>query len=111
MVHSFALLPLFQVTREVIARVADLPVPGPVVGMMLLLLVLQAGLPAQGGLRDATVGVLGNHSLLFVPASVGIVQYLRRPRREGPALDLNLRRLGPEECFEGLQRMGSRLGP
>lgn len=54
--------------------------------MVLLLLALRAGLPAEGGLRDAGAGVLGHLSLLFVPAGVGIVQHLARLSAEWKAL-------------------------
>jgi holin-like protein len=90
MLRGFAVLLLFQLAGEVIARLAALPVPGPVVGMVLLLLALQAGLPGQGGLRDASGGVLGYLSLLFVPAGVGIIQHLHRLSQEWPALGASL---------------------
>jgi putative effector of murein hydrolase LrgA (UPF0299 family) len=59
--------------------------PGPVVGLLLLLLLLLArdrfailarG-PLQGdGVESASRGLLANLSLLFVPAGVGVVQKL-----------------------------------
>jgi putative effector of murein hydrolase LrgA (UPF0299 family) len=59
--------------------------PGPVIGLMLLLVLLLArdrfdvlarG-PLQGeGVESASRGLLANLSLLFVPAGVGVVQKL-----------------------------------
>jgi holin-like protein len=66
---------------EIVARWAELPLPGPVIGLLLLL----AGLVARermgrGGpgadLKSAAQGLLGNLGLLFVPAGVGVVTQL-----------------------------------
>jgi holin-like protein len=86
MVLGFALLLLFQLAGEVLTRFADLPVPGPVVGMVLLVLALELGLPSFEGLRAVTGGLLTHLSLLFVPAGVGIIDHLGRLSQEWPAL-------------------------
>ena len=73
MVAGFAWLLVFQLAGEVLVRSLQLPVPGPVVGMLLLLLVLiWRGEPGEN-LRSAGQGLLANLSLLFVPAGVGIM--------------------------------------
>ena len=79
MLQGFAVLLLFQLVGEVLERVASLPVPGPVVGMVLLLVALEAGLPGQDDLRTASSAALAFLSLLFVPAGVGIIEHLPRP--------------------------------
>lgn len=66
-----------QLIGEVIVRLADVPVPGPVVGMVLLFGLLQ--LRRSGD--DATVvraadGLLQHLQLLFIPAGVGVIVYL-----------------------------------
>jgi len=66
-----------QLAGEFVVRLLDLPVPGPVAGMVLLLVLLQVLRPA----RDSAVprvaeGLLKHLQLLFVPAGVGVVQYL-----------------------------------
>jgi holin-like protein len=85
-VLGLAVLLLFQLAGEVVARVAGLPVPGPVVGMVLLVVALELGLPTRDGLRHASGGLLAHLSLLFVPAGVGIVEHLPRISQEWPAL-------------------------
>ncbi|HET9595216.1 MAG TPA: CidA/LrgA family protein [Anaeromyxobacteraceae bacterium] len=84
------MLLLFQLVGEVLARVAGLPVPGPVIGMVLLLIALEAGIPGQEDLRAASGAALAFLSLLFVPAGVGIIQHLQRLGQEWPALGASL---------------------
>lgn len=67
-------------------RVAALPVPGPVVGMVLLFaaLLMRAPLPKETG--DTADGILKHLSLLFVPAGVGVVQHFTLLGGEGVRL-------------------------
>ena len=62
-----------QLAGELIVAVTGLPVPGPVCGMALLFagLVIKGGLPAD--LARVANALLGNLSLLFVPAGVGVM--------------------------------------
>jgi holin-like protein len=85
MIASLSLILLCQLAGEVIVRGLVLPMPGPVLGLLFLLLLLLArdrfvifarG-PLQGdGVESASRGLLANLSLLFVPAGVGVVQKL-----------------------------------
>jgi holin-like protein len=85
MIASLSLILLCQLAGEVIARGLGLPIPGPVLGLLFLLVLLLArdrfsvlarG-PLQGdGVESASRGLLANLSLLFVPAGVGVVQKL-----------------------------------
>jgi holin-like protein len=66
-----------QLAGEFVVRLLDVPVPGPVVGMVLLLGLLQLHEPSPGsGLVRVCEGLLRHLQLLFVPAGVGVVQYL-----------------------------------
>lgn len=78
MLRGFALLLGFQLAGEVVTHLFSLPLPGPVVGMVLLLGALEIRAPQREGLRAASSGLLAVMSLLFVPAGVGIVQHLPR---------------------------------
>ncbi len=86
MIGGLAVLLVFQLAGELVTRLGDLPVPGPVVGMVLLVIALEFGLPVRSGLRTASGGMLTHLSLLFVPAGVGIIQHLPRLSQEWPAL-------------------------
>jgi len=72
MLPFFFLLCFLQLVGEAIAYMTGIPVPGPVIGMALLLvgLILKKGLPEQ--LDNAASGLLRYLSLLFIPAGVGI---------------------------------------
>ncbi|ACL55697.1 CidA/LrgA family protein [Methylobacterium nodulans] len=99
MILSLTLLLLCQLLGEIIARGGDLPVPGPVIGMALLLCVMAlrdrhpGGLPkplVDGTLEGTGKGLLANLSLLFVPAGVGVVGRLDVLAAQGPALAATL---------------------
>ncbi len=64
-----------QSVGELLARGLSLPFPGPVVGMLLLLLALRA--PAVREPVAACANFLLSHlSLLFVPVGVGVMTHL-----------------------------------
>lgn len=66
-----------QLVGEVLVRSLDLPVPGPVIGMVLLFGVLQVRRPdADSGLLRMSDALLRHLQLLFIPPGVGIVVYL-----------------------------------
>lgn len=78
MIQGAALILLCQLAGEAVAHATGLPLPGPVLGMILLLalLLLNDALPRpaeMGFLAPAADGLLGNLSLLFIPAGVGVV--------------------------------------
>lgn len=66
---------IFQSAGELLARGLALPLPGPVIGMVLLLLALRW--PAVQGPVAACADFLLSHlSLLFVPVGVGVMTHL-----------------------------------
>jgi putative effector of murein hydrolase LrgA (UPF0299 family) len=73
MLAAFAILLIFQCLGEGVAFVTGLPIPGPVIGMLLLFAALVAR-PSLATAVEGTANELLRHlSLLFVPAGVGIV--------------------------------------
>lgn len=76
MIHAIAILLSAQLGGEAIARTLDLPVPGPVLGMIALTLALAASPALTALMRPVAQGILGHLSLLFVPAGVGVVGHL-----------------------------------
>jgi holin-like protein len=72
----------FQLIGEVLVRLLWLPVPGPVIGMLLLVgLLLWRGTLADM-LRPTTQTLLGHLALLFVPAGVGVMVHFALLQRE-----------------------------
>lgn len=73
MIESLTFLLLAQLAGEVLVRAIGVPVPGPVVGLVLLAAILAwRGIPAR--LHETALGLLRNLSLLFVPAGVGVMR-------------------------------------
>ncbi len=72
-----------QLVGEVLVRSLDLPVPGPVVGMVILFALLQWRRPETGaGLLRISDRMLRHLQLLFIPPGVGIVAYLGAVRND-----------------------------
>lgn len=78
MLGAFTLLLVYQLAGEVLVHLTGLPVPGPVVGMLLLFLTLLARGAAPQWLRDTCQVLLSHLSLLFVPAGVGVLLHFQR---------------------------------
>jgi putative effector of murein hydrolase LrgA (UPF0299 family) len=95
MIASLSLILLCQLAGEVMVRGLVLPMPGPVIGLVLLLLllvardrfaVLRRGPLQGGGVESASRALIANLSLLFVPAGVGVVQKLDLVAQHGIAI-------------------------
>ncbi|WP_353982130.1 CidA/LrgA family protein [Salinicola endophyticus] len=65
-----------QFLGEVLSLALSLPIPGPVIGMLILLvgLVIRGSVPAS--LRSMGEGLLKYLTLLFVPAGVGLIEHV-----------------------------------
>jgi holin-like protein len=82
MINAFTLLLLFQLVGEVLVTWLQLPLPGPVVGMLLLFIALVVRGAAPQGLRDMSNTLLQHMMLLFVPAVSGVLIYAKRVGEE-----------------------------
>ena len=82
MLGALSVLLVCQLCGEVLVRALGLPVPGPVLGLVLLLagLALKREVPAM--LDEVAQTLLRHLSLLFVPAGVGVMLHLARLRTE-----------------------------
>jgi holin-like protein len=95
MLRAFAILLVCQLAGEGITRALALPLPGPVLGLVILVLLLFAverrhlvssttvDDTALGKVANGLLGVLG---ILFVPAGVGVIKNLALLREYGAAL-------------------------
>lgn len=75
MLGALATILLFQLIGEIIVQLFELPIPGPVIGMVILFLTLiyRGSLPEN--LKITAHGLLKQLGLLFVPAGSGIIAY------------------------------------
>lgn len=75
MIQGFLILLVCQLVGELIVTAASVPIPGSVVGMVLLLvgLIIRGEVPE--GLRVTAEGLLKVLPLLLVPAGVGLMNY------------------------------------
>lgn len=82
MLPALTLLLVFQLVGEVLVRGLDVPIPGPVVGMAMLLAVLVIRNGPSEDLRGTANGLLQHLSLLFVPAGTGVMLHFSRLAEE-----------------------------
>lgn len=78
---GFTVLLAFQWIGEFIVRLIQAPIPGPVVGMVLLFLALLLYRRVPAALDRVSQGLLANLALLFVPAAVGAALQLAEYRK------------------------------
>lgn len=90
MLSALTQLLIFQLAGEVIARGLNLPLPGPVLGMLLLFVALAVRGGVGHELQTTSQNLLQHLSLLFVPAGTGIMVHLHRVADEWVALLLSL---------------------
>lgn len=82
MIQSIITLLAFQLLGEAVAYLLNIPVPGPVIGMLLLFGYLVARGTGVDSLVADTTAFLRHLALLFVPAAVGIMLHFSRLREE-----------------------------
>ncbi|GGI53694.1 CidA/LrgA family protein [Oxalicibacterium solurbis] len=86
MLNTLLTLLVFQTLGEGLVYVLSLPVPGPVIGMLLLLFYLILKKDTAAKLAPSASQLLSNMALLFVPACVGLSVHLHRIGQEWLAI-------------------------
>lgn len=76
MLNGFLTLLLCQLFGELLVLATQMPVPGPVVGMVFLLLILIVKKKTPDSVRLVSEGLLRHLALLYVPAGVGLMVHL-----------------------------------
>ena len=83
MLQTFAILLTFQSVGELLTYSLHLPVPGPVIGMVLLVIYLLVDKGRGLEVMQGTVRELQRHlTILFVPAGGGVMTQLNRIGQE-----------------------------
>ena len=99
MLRAFGILLGCQLVGETVARALAVPMPGPVIGLVLLVMLLFAverrHLVDSSTVDDTSLGKVSNGLLavlgvLFVPAGVGVIQNLGVLGEYGAALAATL---------------------
>jgi holin-like protein len=90
MLSALTQLLIFQLAGEVLAQGLDLPIPGPVLGMVFMFLALAIRGGPDEDLQATSQTLLQHLSLLFVPAGTGIMVHLHRVADEWLPLTLSL---------------------
>ncbi len=75
MIRGLIILLSFQGAGEILSRVFALPVPGPVIGLVLLLIVLIRRGKIDAPIDTVAAALTKHLGLLFVPAAVGVVMF------------------------------------
>ncbi len=73
--QGVAWLLALQALGELLGRALGLPIPGPVIGLLLLLVALRRP-SIQASVGEAANFLLSHLSLLFVPVGVGVMTHL-----------------------------------
>jgi len=89
-VNGLTVLLLYELIGEVSVLLLKIPVPGPVLGMLMLFLTLQMKGKAPASVSYASDALLSHLSLLFVPAGVGIMVHFERIAQEWLPISLAL---------------------
>ncbi|MBW0147300.1 CidA/LrgA family protein [Marinobacter arenosus] len=76
--NGITLLLVYQLVGEVTVRLAGVPIPGPVLGMVMLFITLWIRGQAPESVEQASSALLSHLSLLFVPAGVGMMAHFNR---------------------------------
>ena len=90
MLNYLTLIFLCQLVGEAVIGLTGIPVPGPVMGMVLLFtgLTIRGSIPKD--LDTVSGALLSNLSLLFVPAGTGIMVHLGLLADDGIAVSVAL---------------------
>ncbi len=82
MLYALAVLFAFQLLGELVVRTTDLPLPGALLGTLLLLLGLLFYKRLPKALEDTAQLLLQNMMLLFIPVIAGVMLEFDHLRRE-----------------------------
>ncbi|MBW4934258.1 CidA/LrgA family protein [Marinobacter sp. F4206] len=88
--NGITLLLVYQLIGEVTVRLAGVPIPGPVLGMVMLFITLWIRGQTPESVEQASSALLSHLSLLFVPAGVGMMAHFNRIADEWIPIALSL---------------------
>lgn len=90
MIGAIATLLVLQLIGTILIHLTGIPLPGPVIGMLLLFVYLLVRGATPTSFERTAQGLLQNLALLFVPAGVGITAHLHAVADQWIALSVTL---------------------
>jgi holin-like protein len=85
MIQGLAVLLVFQSLGELASRLLQGAMPGPVLGLILLLVFLVMKKSISPSIAAAADGLLAHLSIFFIPAAVGVMLYASTLAQTGAA--------------------------
>ncbi len=89
-INGITILLFYQLIGEITVRWLGLPVPGPVLGMLMLFITLVIRNRTPDSLNEASTVLLSHLSLLFIPAGVGMMVHFDRIANEWLSISIAL---------------------
>ncbi|GJM01106.1 MAG: murein hydrolase transporter LrgA [Methyloligella sp.] len=90
MLNSLTLILCCQLAGELTVKATGITAPGPVIGMLFLLVILLLKGSVQNELETTANSLLNNLSLLFVPAGVGLMLHFQLIGKEWLPITISL---------------------
>lgn len=99
MINGFIILIAFLFVGDIISTFFELPIPGAIIGMIMLFITLILRKKVDPSIDLVSRGLISALGMLFVPASVGVVQYFDLIKQQWPIM-----------LFAGISTMFLTLG-
>ncbi|MEI0697821.1 CidA/LrgA family protein [Brachyspira intermedia] len=80
LIKQFAVIFSIYSISDILSKTFKLPIPGNVIGMMLLFILLLTGIVKESHIDEASELLIANMSLLFIPGTLAIIdeyQYIK----------------------------------
>lgn len=90
MLNSLTLILCCQLAGEFTVKATGITAPGPVIGMIFLLIILLLKKSVQNELETTANSLLNNLSLMFVPAGVGLMLHFQLIGKEWLPITISL---------------------
>ncbi|HAS80377.1 MAG TPA: CidA/LrgA family protein [Fusobacteriaceae bacterium] len=76
MIKQYAIIFMVTYIGEIISKLIDFPIPGPVIGMLILFILLERKLISLDLIEKGATTILLNLAIFFIPPGVAIISAL-----------------------------------
>jgi holin-like protein len=88
LLRQFGIILLIVFIGEAIQRLLKIPIPGNVIGMILLFIALNKGIIKLDMIGEISSFLLDHLSFFYIPAGVGLIAYISVLKSDGIAITL-----------------------